>query len=55
MGVLGHLAALVPGDRGSQGAGQVSDLDLQGGGDGLGAVAAAHAADEYEAAESPWV
>ena len=49
-GVLGHLAALVPGDRGSHGPGQVSDHGLQGGGDGLGVVAGAQAVYEHEAA-----
>ena len=52
-GVLGHLAALVPGDRGSHGPGQVSDHGLQGGGDGLGVVAGAQAVYEHEAAGAP--
>ena len=52
-GVLGHLAALVPGDRGPYGPGQVSDHGLQGGGDSLGVVAGAQAVYEHEAAGAP--
>ena len=50
VGVPGHLASLVPGDRGPYGSGQVSDHGLQGGGDGLGVVAGAQAVYEHEAA-----
>ena len=49
-GVLGHLRALVPGDGGVDGPGQVGDHGLQGVGDGGRVVAGAQAADEHEPA-----
>ena len=52
-GVLGHLAALVPGDRGPHGPGQVGDHGLQGLGDGVRVVAGAQTVDQHEAAGAP--
>ena len=49
-GVLGHLSALVPGDGGVDGPGQVGDHGLEGVGDGGRVVAGAQAADEHEPA-----
>ena len=52
-GVLGHLTALVPGDRGPHGPGQVGDHGLQGVGNGARVVAGAQAVYEHEAAGAP--
>ena len=52
-GVLGHLAALVPGDRGPHGPGQVGDHGLERVGDGIRVVAGAQAVYEHEAAGAP--